>query len=402
MKKLIILAAMLSNYINAQSSDAFGVKVSGFIKTDIILDSRQTIGAREGHFLLYPANVNLDVNGNDLNDISSFNTLAIQSRVSAKVTAPDALGAKTGGMLEGEFFGTTEGDINGFRLRHAFITLKWNSTTLLVGQTWHPMFITDVFPQVVSFNTGAPFQPFSRNPQVRITHSIDNFNLIAALCSQRDITSTGPIGYSTSYLKNAILPNAHFQLQYNSSNLVAGSGIDYKKLVPRIETVKKIQTDESVSSYSLLGYLKIKTESADFLFEGVYGGNNSDLMMLGGYGVTNTDPNTGIENYSATKAFSVWTDINFGKDIQPGIFIGYSKNLGSDDEIKGAIYSRAGNIDNLFRISPRLVINSGKFRVAAEFEVTSAAYGTTDNYAKVANTKTVTNYRGLMGVYLFF
>lgn len=402
MKKLIILAAMLSNYINAQSNDAFGVKVSGFLKTDIILDSRQTIGAREGHFLLYPANVNLDVNGNDLNDISSFNTLAIQSRISAKVTAPDALGAKTGGMLEGEFFGTTEGDINGFRLRHAFITLKWNSTTLLVGQTWHPMFITDVFPQVVSFNTGAPFQPFSRNPQVRITHSIDNFNLIAALCSQRDITSTGPIGYSTSYLKNAVLPNAHFQLQYNSSNLVAGSGIDYKKLVPRIETVKKIQTDESVSSYSLLGYLKIKTESADFLFEGVYGGNNSDLMMLGGYGVTNTDPNTGIENYSATKAFSVWTDINFGKDIQPGIFIGYSKNLGSDDEIKGAIYSRAGNIDNLFRISPRLVINSGKFRVAAEFEVTSAAYGTTDNYAKVANTKTVTNYRGLMGVYLFF
>jgi hypothetical protein len=402
MKKLIILVALLSNYINAQSNDAFGVKVTGFIKTDIILDSRQTISAREGHFLLYPANENLDVKGNDLNNVTTFNTLAIQSRVTAKINAPDALGAKTGGMLEGEFFGTTDGDINGFRLRHAFITLKWNATTLLVGQTWHPMFITDVFPQVVSFNTGAPFQPFSRNPQIRITHSIDNFNFIAALCSQRDVTSTGPIGYSTSYLKNAILPNAHFQLQYNSTNLIAGSGIDYKRLVPRTETVKKIKTDEGVSSYSYIGYLKIKTESADFLIEGVYGGNNTDLMMLGGYGVTNTDLNTGIENYSATKAFSVWTDINFGKDIQPGIFIGYSKNLGSDDEIKGAIYSRAGNIDNLFRISPRIVFNSGKFRVAAEFEVTSAAYGATENYAKVVNTKTVTNYRGLMGVYLFF
>jgi hypothetical protein len=264
------------------------------------------------------------------------------------------------------------------------------------------MFITDVFPQVVSFNTGAPFQPFSRNPQIRITHALDNFNFIAALCSQRDVTSTGPIGYSTSYLKNAVLPNAHFQLQYNSSNLVAGSGIDYKKLVPRTETVKKIKTEESVSSYSLIGYLKIKTESADFLFEGVYGGNNTDLMMLGGYGVTQADPVSGVEQYSATKAFSVWTDINFGKDIQPGIFIGYSKNLGSDDEIKGAIYSRAGSIDNLLRISPRLVFNSGKFRIAAEFEVTSATYGTTDNYAKVINTKLITNYRGLMGVYLFF
>lgn len=402
MKKLIILIALLSNFINAQTNETFGVKVSGFVKTDLILDSRQTIGAREGHFMLFPANENLDANGNDLNNITSFNTLAIQSRVTAKMTAPDAFGAKTGGVLEGEFFGTTDADINGFRLRHAFITLKWNSTTLLVGQTWHPMFITDVFPQVVSFNTGAPFQPFSRNPQIRISHAVDNFIFIAALCSQRDVTSTGPIGYSTSYLKNAVLPNAHFQLQYNSSNLVAGSGIDYKKLVPRTETVKKIKTEESVSSYSLIGYLKIKTESADFLFEGVYGGNNTDLMMLGGYGVTQADPVSGVEQYSATKAFSVWTDINFGKDIQPGIFIGYSKNLGSDDEIKGAIYSRAGNIDNLFRISPRLVFNSGKFRIAAEFEVTSATYGTTDNYAKVINTKLITNYRGLMGVYLFF
>jgi hypothetical protein len=402
MKKLIILIALLSSFINAQTNETFGLKVSGFVKTDLILDSRQTIGAREGHFMLFPANENLDAKGNDLNNITSFNTLAIQSRVTAKMTAPDAFGAKTGGVLEGEFFGTTDADINGFRLRHAFITLKWNSTTLLVGQTWHPMFITDVFPQVVSFNTGAPFQPFSRNPQIRITHSVDNFNFIAALCSQRDVTSTGPIGYSTSYLKNAVLPNAHFQLQYNSSNLVAGSGIDYKKLVPRTETVKKIKTEESVSSYSLIGYLKIKTESADFLFEGVYGGNNTDLMMLGGYGVTQADPVSGVEQYSATKAFSVWTDINFGKDIQPGIFIGYSKNLGSDDEIKGAIYSRAGSIDNLLRISPRLVFNSGKFRIAAEFEVTSATYGTTDNYAKVINTKLITNYRGLMGVYLFF
>jgi len=27
----------------------------------------------------------------------------------------------------------------------------------MIGQFWHPMFATDCYPDVVSFNTGAPF-----------------------------------------------------------------------------------------------------------------------------------------------------------------------------------------------------------------------------------------------------
>ncbi len=33
----------------------FGVKFSGFVKNDFFYDTRQTVAAREGHFLLWPA-----------------------------------------------------------------------------------------------------------------------------------------------------------------------------------------------------------------------------------------------------------------------------------------------------------------------------------------------------------
>ena len=97
--------------------------------------------------------------------------LSVQTRLVGKITGPDAFGAKTSGYIEAEFFGTSDADVNGFRLRHAYVKLNWTTTELLIGQFWHPMFITESFPEVVSFNTGAPFQPFNRSPQIRVTQT---------------------------------------------------------------------------------------------------------------------------------------------------------------------------------------------------------------------------------------
>lgn len=404
MKKSLFLLAVISvNLIIAQQSkEGDIIKLSGFIKSDFFFDSRQVVSIREGHFLLYPANESLDPNGKDINDKANFNALSIQTRLNAKITGPEALGAKTSGTIEGEFFGTSDADVNGFRLRHAFVTLSWSSTTLLVGQTWHPMFVTDVFPQVVSFNTGVPFQPFSRNPQIRLTHSIGNFNLIAALCSQRDFTSNGPAGFSSSYLRNSVIPNSHVQLQYKNENVVTGIGVDLKTLTPRLETIKKYKSDETISSYSFLGYLKIKSRTFNWLFETVYGGNNTDLMMLGGYAVKSTNSVNGLEEYEQLKVVSCWTDLTIGTDIQPGVFVGYTKNLGSEEELSGALYTRVSNIDKILRVSPRIVFNYGKFRIAAEAEATIASYGAVDKFGKVNNSKNITNIRGLLAFYLFY
>ncbi|MBK7632403.1 MAG: hypothetical protein IPJ23_17185 [Ignavibacteriales bacterium] len=404
MKKYLLLwificATGISQNSNENSSD---VKISGFVKSDFFFDSRQVATFREGHFLLYPLNESLDANAEDINAHSSFNALSIQSRVTAKFTGPEVLGAKSGGMLEGEFFGTSDADVNGFRLRHAFVTLNWEKTSLLLGQTWHPMFVTEAFPQVVSFNTGSPFQPFSRNPQIRLTQKFGNVNLIAVLLTQRDFTSNGPAGFSSTYLRNSVIPSAHLQLQYKSENFLTGAGVDYKTLTPRIVTAKNIKTDETVSSYAAILYAKFVQDQFTFIAEGTYGQNLTDLLMLGGYAVTAVDTSTGIENYTQSKVVAAWVDVSYGKETQFGLFAGFTKNLGSEDPVTGSVYARISNIDAILRVSPRVVINFSKVRFAFELDVTQAAYGQVDNNLKVSNTKSQTNVRGLFATYYFF
>jgi hypothetical protein len=171
---LLLISAALALPATGQTqkpSSSFGISFSGYVKTDIFYDSRQTVDIREGHFLLYPKGPLDDLDGRDINRRAGLNILSIQTRLAGKITGPDALGAKTSAYVEGEFFGVSDADTNGFRLRHAYLKLNWTSSALLIGQYWHPMFIVEDYPDVVSFNTGAPFQPFNRSPQIRYTRT---------------------------------------------------------------------------------------------------------------------------------------------------------------------------------------------------------------------------------------
>ncbi|MCK4748547.1 MAG: hypothetical protein KAT15_15955, partial [Bacteroidales bacterium] len=136
----LLMYAGLALY--AQEESNYGIKFSGFVKNDFFIDSRQTICAREGHFLLWPASEKLDVYGNDINSKSTFNMLSIQSRLSGKITGPDALGAKTSGLIEGDFFARANDNINLFRMRHAYLKLNWTRVELLTGYSWNPLFVT--------------------------------------------------------------------------------------------------------------------------------------------------------------------------------------------------------------------------------------------------------------------
>lgn len=90
-----------------------------------------------------------------------------------------------------------------------------------------------MFANVVSFNTGIPFQPFSRNPQVRLKHNFGQLSLAATAYTQRDFSSPGPNGTSSSYLRNAVIPGLHLQTMFEFPNLLFGFGGDYKTLRPR-------------------------------------------------------------------------------------------------------------------------------------------------------------------------
>ena len=422
---LFVFSAILAASTIAQDTPSFGIKFSGFVKTDIFWDSRQTVAAREGHFLLFPTNENLDAEGNDINAKANFNMLSIQTRLRGTITGPDALGAKTSGVIEGAFFGHSNGDINGFRLRHAFVKLQWTKTSLLVGQFWHPMFVTACFPGVVSFNTGVPFQPFSRNPQIRVTQKLGKFNLVLTALSEVDFVSTGPDGPNEKYIRNSAIPTFNFRAEYHNVNaeekkeFLIGVGINYKTLLPRLSTDSNYKSTQTAGSLSEMVYLKLKFPKVTFKLEGVYAEDPYNLLMLGGYGIESiTDPMKDYVKYAPIRTASAWLDIHSnGKTWQVGLLAGYAKNMGGANDFqpdpitgKNDTYQRGANMAYLYRIAPRFIYNSGRFRIAPEIEYTVAAYATKDangilnidSKGLVTDSKEIGNVRFLLGVYFFF
>mgnify|MGYP003801468665 CR=1 FL=1 len=418
MKKAHLLTLFLLCFImvKAQNGD-FGIKFSGFVKTDIIFDSRQTVNLREGHFLLYPAAVKLDQEGNDVNAVPNFNILAIQTRLAGSISGPDALKAKTSAYMEGEFFGHSDADINGFRLRHAWIKMNWGKKELLIGQYWHPMFITESFPEVLSFNTGAPFHAFSRNPQIRYLQEFGDIQLIGTVFTQRDFSSFG----GSSVLRNSAIPELNFKIQRISKNtdknteLLTGASVNYQVLLPRLASTQNYQTTQKVLAFAYNAYFKMKLKDITFKLEGTYGQNLYDLTMTGGYAYKFTDDtniiNKGLFEYTTLDALSFWSELmTNGKKWQYGIFGGYCKNLGSLQNIynwqsSSSYFARGADIDYFYRISPRIVFNSGKLRLAGEVEYTVAAYGKiseNNSRGQVTNSDPVANARVLLGAFYFF
>ena len=430
---LIICTATVATAQKPAAND-WGINFSGFVKTDAFFDTRETVSIREGHFYLYPAYESLDINGDDINANPGFNILSIQTRLTGKITAPDVAGAKASGVIEGAFFGSEEININSFRLRHAFVKLDWENTQLLIGQYWHPMFITSCFPGVVSFNTGVPFQPFSRNPQIRLTQKAGPASIILAANTQRDFRSAGPTGGAIEQ-SNAVIPEMNAQLHLNFGKHLIGFGGEYKMLMPRTSTFNSAtgiteKTDEKVASFAGMAFAKFVFGNFSAKLEGVYGQNLHNMVMLGGFAeqtVDTLDNGALAYTYTPMQVMSAWIDLEYAinDNWKLGLFGGYTKNMGTQDDIYyeeipgedlpfiktsqywGRGYSATGyEVESVMRVSPRLIWQSGKVRLTGEIDFTQAQYGNADLQDKLTivtdDIDPVSNIRALFAAYIFF
>jgi len=193
------------------------------------------------------------------------------------------------------------------------------------------------------------------------------------------------------------MPGLNFQVRIPAGEAITGwAGIDYKKLRPELKTSMNFETNSSIGSIAAFANIKIKTTPLNVSFMGVYGQNSADLMMIGGYAVSEVTSANDFKIYTNLNSANFWIDFaTNGKKISLGLFSGYTKNLGASDEITGTLYGRGNNIDYLFRISPRVTITEGRFSFGGEIESTTAAYGTTGSDGKVSSTNNVNNLRFL-------
>ena len=406
-----IIIAVSSSILEAQdvskSSSNWGINLTGFVNAQAFYDTRQIVEARAGMVSLFPRNAVYDRDGNDINAKAHFNQAAMTTRLRGTITGPNALGAQTMGVIETDFTGSSNADNNGLRLREAWVQLSWKHFILMIGQYWHPLYVPEVRPKTLGLNLGAPFHPFARHNQIRLTYRTNEIQIIAVAASQRDFASDGPNGRSPEYLRNAVLPNLDLQVQWKRSIFLLGGGIDYKIIQPRLSTeflpAGEYKTNEKVTSFAATAFVKLDFPGILLKSQVVWGQNLTEFIMLGGYVEKDIDTIGHNITYTPTSQLSIWADISTkGKVVKFGMLGGYAQNLGFDGPAQGVYYGLGNNIAYLYRISPRVEWYSGRLMLGLEIEYTCAAYGQFDTNGIVKNTKEYGNLRCLAAAFYFF
>jgi len=405
----------------ALEPSAYGITFNGFVKADYFYDTRKSYNWRDGAILFFPLPKNnhvptdVDAKCCDINKDGQFNFLAIQTQLGTLITGPDIFNACVRAYIEADFAGawSVNGDvegqeffdgqssaINSLWLRHAFVQFDWNPVSLLLGQFWHPMLPRESASMETVSWYALPFEAVARNPQIRLTIGAgEHAECIIAALSQVDFVNNGPITFSARYLRNA-MPNLHGQMRFFCNEHILGMGVDFKRLQPResIMTLSgaTVKTSAKVDSVSALAYAEFFCNEFDAKFKFIYGSNLHDQGMIGGYGVSFADPKTGARCYTPIRNLSYIADFCLKRKVEPGIFIGFTKNIGSDKQLfdmsttgldplnnvpllfgKYEVYGLDDNlngIDSVFGVSPRVKWHIAPVTFAAELRYLRAVY----------------------------
>jgi hypothetical protein len=386
------------------------LKVYGFVSNDFFYNSRQNVEMVDGVIQLFPKPIELNTAGVDKNAVAQAEMISVDTRLGIDLTSAPILGAKSSGKIEADFagFGTS---YYVFRIRQAFMKLNWEKTELLVGQTWHPLF-GSVVPTTFSANAGGPFQPFNRSPQVRVKESLSKtLSLTAAALYEMQYASFGPGSTSAvnTYIKNAIVPDIFIGLENKTKHWTLGIGGDLKTLKP------EPLNDATISSLSASAYAQYVNGKLQLKGKTTYGGNLSDQLMLGGYGVSKyASDSATVLSYTNLKSMNTWVNLVYGTKLQVGLLLGAANNLGSSDNFdlrKGKKMTAYGYsfydasqqvLDHLYRIAPQVSYNLSNFKFGLEYDYTTASYGAMQRDGSAKNTYSVSNNRILASVMYIF
>mgnify|MGYP000269222023 FL=1 len=412
-KKYLLLAALVGMSAGAMAQKkGFSYKFYGQVRADLFYNTRTNSETVDGLFYMYPLDKLPDADGNDLNDQGNGNLYALYSRVGVDVAGPMLGKARTSAKVEVDFRGSGT-SYSLFRLRHAYFNLDWGTSALLVGQTWHPLY-GDVAPEILNLNMGAPFQPFSRAPQVRYRFTRKHFQLTASAIWQSQYLSVGPASdkagetstsKSQNFIKNSCVPEFYVGMDYRRPELIAGAGVHVSSIRPRTKSVVGSDTykvDERVTGVSAEAHLKYTHERFLLSAKSVLGTNLTQTSTVGGYGITSVDPRTGEQTYTPLRTSATWLNVAYGKTWCPALFFGYLKNLGASTEVSDVL-GTGTNLDQLLNATAELTYNRGNWKLGAEYSLCNAWYG--DEFsakAKALSSHTVMNHRVVMtAIYQF-
>lgn len=381
-KIFLASALMLASFGAFAQENTAKIKWYGFIRNYFAYDSRESKSGTEDLFTYLPLDQKM-VGGDDLNAISSFRFAALTSRLGVDVSGYEYEGWKMGAKIEADFYSGVSG-VTGtaqMRMRQAYLTLAKDKTNLKIGQAWHPM-AADM-PDVISLNAGAPFGPFSRTPMVNLDYKLaDGLSLNAVALWQMQYVSAGPAGQVANYIKYGKTPELFLGLNYKSEGFTAKAGVDMLSIKPRnFDASGTKRVDDRITTMSTFLYAQYVEGNFAVKAKTAFAEAGEHMNLNGGYGVSAINAD-GSWEYTPTLNSSSWISFKYGgKKLQGVFFAGYVKNLGTKGDLlsPSELYfskNSFSNMNQMWRMTPTLIYNLGKFSLALEYEVTSVQYGT--------------------------
>ncbi len=429
MKKAFVIFLMFSliqsitfaqdeNKVSAKSSS---IQIYGFVRSEYYFDSYKGLNAAQDNFYLFPLYKGLDADGNHLNQQGIHGFTAMATRFGMNIKGPEILGAKTSANFETDFAGVVTEYPEVLRLRKAFVKLDWEKSSLLIGQTWHPLWNGSGanFPKVGGLNTGSPYNPFNRSPQIDFDYKLGKKTTLSltALYEQQycspgfyDVPNTNSKNLAK---RNAGIPELVAGLYYDNNGVSLGVAGQFNAIKPidvTEGTAGKFQSSELVNSYAAMTYFAYKKDKWYFLLKELVGQNLTNMLMIGGYGVTSIDERTGGMEYTNYTTATTLLNVVYGTKHQIGFFAGISNNYGTSE----ALYNNDGKaitkglmptMKQVYRIAPYFAYNYKNLRFVAEYEMDSADYGSGNfdfSDGLYDDTVTATNHRILMMLTYFF
>ena len=392
------------------TQDGTKLKLYGFVRSYINYDTRECIALTGELFNIMPKDVELNENGEDINAVPKSVFVSFTSRFGIEANGPRILNAASSAKLEADFCGYSPKNFL-LRIRHAYVQLAWERTKLLLGQTWHPSF-NMAAPSLFGYSAGAPFATSSRSPQISLAYDAGrNWELLLVALQQMPDSSYGIDGKSPDYARWNVWPEIYASVGHRGEHLWFGAGVDILSIMPRkTSTAMRATINEDGTQTITEMSVRVKDrvlgispelfadyKNGKFNIKGklIYAENASHLTMLGGFGATSYDPETGSYKYAPTRAVTSWIDATYGQKWRAGLFLGYTDNLGAKKEFISPGYFWAfevKNVDYVYRAVPSITYFAKNLEVALEADYTVAGYG---DVAIDGNTKALRDVSNL-------
>jgi len=404
MKKTLFIAVALllcGSAATAQEEKPAKFSLYGFIRNYAVFDSRVSKAGTQDLYFYMPEGESLAADGTDLNATPSFRMLSLTTRLGLKVAGYQFGSIKVNGAVEADFY-CMSGSVAVFRLRQAYVGLGWdvgqNGNLLVnIGQTWHPL-AADM-PHITNLETGAPFNPFNRSPQVMAHYSVNkHFTLTGGILFPMQYLPTGPEGKSMNYNKYAMIPEAYLGVAFKAGGFLGKVGVDVLTIKPYktymtpvldqdgnpVVVGGKVQTEVGGKANGLLTnvspfvYLQYTKGKFQVKAKSVLAQGGEHMNLLSGYGIAGYDQVSHTYSYTPMQDWASFVSFQYGKKFQVLGMLGYFKRLGTTQDLDGALWLNTAadtSIHQAFRATPTVAWNLGKLTFSLEYNLTAAQFG---------------------------